>query len=173
MKGQRGFTLVELAIVLIIVGILIGAVWKAINLKTQASAKIKLSGFVQEWIAYYCTQDDLVYTSAPDSTRTIENITWRAYTGTDGASGPDVVVICASNNCGNAFGNKELTMVANTDITLDTDGEADAGEDLIVAATSVTISSGNVTSVTEVTSAGTSWGSTHKAMVIYCNKLSK
>lgn len=51
--GQRGFTLLEVAVVLVVVGLLLGAISIGKDLQRQAEQQIIYSKFVQQWAVAY------------------------------------------------------------------------------------------------------------------------
>ena len=56
-KRQKGFTLVEIAVVLVIIGLLLGGVLKGQEMITNAKIKALTSGFEGVSTAYYAYQD--------------------------------------------------------------------------------------------------------------------
>src|SRR6476659_3166684 len=57
MKQQRGFTLVEIAIVLVIIGLLLGGILKGQEMITQAKIKNSIADFSGISAAYHGYQD--------------------------------------------------------------------------------------------------------------------
>jgi prepilin-type N-terminal cleavage/methylation domain-containing protein len=75
-KDQRGFTLIEMAIVLIIIGIIIGAVVKGKDVMKSAEQKRLYSTFAREWqVAYnnYYDRTGWILGDGVDSANTLRD----------------------------------------------------------------------------------------------------
>lgn len=167
LKKAKGFTLIELAIVLVIIGIILGAVLKAQDLISNARAKKFVNDAGRKWDVATWTYFDrrgrfpgdsdkngiigedagddpkTDFTNAnfinpPDSPVTFGSFSFYVFLGNDGAASPkNVIVICKSNDCTGTFTADELEFMRALDTAID--GVSDAGLGLVRSA------SGNLT----------------------------
>ncbi len=154
-KQERGFTLVELAIVLVIIGIILGAVMKGQDLIKGARIKRFISK-VREWETaqwiYYdrygrfagdndsdgiiegdvkadLTGADFIYPPyGSDNSNAIRlgSNTFYVFFGNDNGT-KNIMVICADPNCG-TFDNDSLDYVKAFDTTMDGAANGTAGQ---------------------------------------------
>src|SRR5258706_6169431 len=81
-RVQQGFTLVEIAIVLVIIGLLLGGILKGQEMIKQAKIKNDISDFSSIYAAFYCYQDR-----------------YRQLPGDDGCAGTSAITaMCGSAN---------------------------------------------------------------------------
>ncbi len=176
MKRERGFTLIELAIVLVIIGIIIGMVLKGQDLVENARIKkfVNDSGRKWETAMWICFDrvgkfpgdtdanglidtDPLSATCTDASCTCIQNLQGTpernisglyVYVGVDGSTnGKNIIVICGDAGCANPLGTDKLNYARAFDSAYD--GTTDDRAGLVRGATAVTIgTSGAVTSVT-------------------------
>src|SRR5690349_19165494 len=92
MKRHNGFTLVEIAIVLVIIGLLLGGILKGQEMVTQAKIKNSIADFSGISAAYYGYQDRYRQIPGDDSGAT-------RWTGAFGGDGNGVVTGTYNNTC--------------------------------------------------------------------------
>lgn len=129
---QKGFTLVEMAIVLVVIGIILGAVLKGQDLIDNARAKqfiTKITTWEVALNTYFdrkgkypgdtdkngiigedvgdAPQTDLTnakFVNTPENSFIIGGATFYVYIGNDGAAAPkNYLVVCKVANCGTAY----------------------------------------------------------------------
>ncbi len=155
MREQKGFTLIELAIVLVIIGIIIGAVLKGQDLIVNARAK-KFINWTRSWegaqwtildrrgvfagdsdadgainnetppISAINTIANANFQNPPSETLTVGAFTFYMKFGSDSTTNDkNVLAICPADNCGTAIDSKELVYFEALDTALD--GAANVG----------------------------------------------
>ncbi|ACI21012.1 MULTISPECIES: prepilin-type N-terminal cleavage/methylation domain-containing protein [Thermodesulfovibrio] len=197
LKNQRGFTLIELAIVLVIIGIILGAVLKGKDLIENARAK-KFVNDVRQFEILSWTffdrkgyfpgadkndpiidgnpYDDIVnkgrFTDAPTTNAiTIGSYTFYVWLGNDGQTQKrNIIAITNTTTTGGAsFSDAELIYMEAFDTAVD--GAVDAKSGRVRAAESATITSASwlVNGVTLYTT-DNNWTSAAKALVYYFDR---
>jgi len=190
MRDERGFTLIELAIVIVIIGILLGAVLKGQDLIQNARMK-KLTTEVRKWEVALWTCNDRLGRFPGDSDNdglidsdptgdscvsslaqrptghsiTLGSYTFYIYAGNDG-NNRNVLAICGQSNCQNLTSGDPTyqDFLQNLDASIDGEVSATAGA---VRAGTATVSS----SVITATSTATGWTSTTGAALYYFDRL--
>lgn len=196
LKNQKGFTLIELAIVLVIIGIILGAVLKGKDLIENARAK-KFINDVRQFEVLSWTffdrkgyfpgadkndpiidgnpYDDIVnkgkFTDAPTTNAiTIGSYTFYVWLGNDGQSVPkNIIAVTNNNTTPGAFSDAELVYMEAFDTAVDGAVDADTGRVRAATAATVTSASWLVSSVT--LSTGDNWTSAAKALVYYFDRV--
>jgi len=178
MRNSKGFTLVELAVVLVIIGIILGAVIKGQDLVDNARAK-QFTNNVKSWqialSAYYdrkgrfpgdTDKNGLIGEDAGDSVNTdITNAkfvntplqqftlgqnTYYVYAGNDAAATPkNILLICTSATCGTAMNEEALKFVESFDTSIDSSADAKTGS--VYGITGITTAPSTTTWVTNST----------------------
>ena len=170
--NRKGFTLIELAIVLVIIGIILGAVLKGQDLIRNARAK-KLIAQVQKWEAFTWSfvdqkgrfpgdtdkdgvMDDTSptteilsenYTNPPTETIKLGSTTFYVKMGNDNATTPhNLIALCTTNNCDSALGADGAKYAEFVDTSID--GEANATGGMVRAGSDITVSDNKVTAAT-------------------------
>lgn len=199
-SSEKGFTLIELAIVLVIIGIILGAVLKGQDLIVAARAK-KVVNWEKQWETAQWTYLDRKGRFAGDNSRN-----GVIGDGESGASQSAVTEIGSANfinaptetttvgsitfymRMGNNNESTKKNVIAICKITdcstvfdndelvymeaIDTaiDGYADAGAGNVRGATALTVTNGIVTVITTESSGTTTWSTSHKALVYYFDR---
>lgn len=162
LKKAKGFTLIELAIVLVIIGIILGAVLKGQDLINNARAKKFVNDAGRKWeiatwtyfdrrgrFAGDSNKDGIIGNSAADNPKTdfvnanfinppespvaLGSFSFYVFLGNDGATPPkNVIVICKDNTCNGTFTDDELDYIRAFDVAID--GVSDAGAGLVRSA---------------------------------------
>ncbi|RLJ70126.1 prepilin-type N-terminal cleavage/methylation domain-containing protein [Hydrogenivirga caldilitoris] len=195
MRRERGFTLIELAIVLVIIGIIIGMVLKGQDLIQNARMK-KLVNEVRKWeVALWTCFDrkgkfpgdsnndgiidsdpkggsDSCWTNlaqAPTSnTVQLGSYTFYIYPGSD-TSNRNVIAVCGDSNCGTVTGDETYAdYLRNLDIAFDGEVSATAGVVRALSGGTANSGSGIITSATAATSGD--WTSTTKGALYYFDR---
>src|SRR5258706_11767550 len=104
-RKQRGFTLVEIAIVLVIIGLLLGGILKGQEMITQAKIKNVVADFSGISAAYYGYQDRYRAIPGDDSgaparwSGTFSGDDNGQVAGTSGNTCPSAVASCGPDSC--------------------------------------------------------------------------
>ncbi len=178
MRKNAGFTLIELAIVLVIIGIILGAIIKGQDLIQNARMK-KLATQVRVWeTALWTCYDRLGYfpgdtnqngliDSDPLNNSCVSNLanppvhnvrlgsyTFYIYAGNtnnDNDGEKNVIAVCGASNCGSASADTTYAdYLRSVDRTID--GIASATDGLVQVIGSITVSSNAVTAASPGTS---------------------
>lgn len=194
--NKRGFTLIEIAIVLVIIGIIIGAVLKGQDMIENARHK-KLANEVKkfETLAWGFLdrkgyfpgdsnkngvigetgenpQDDITTKGRFLDPPTSNSITLGSYTfyiwfGNDGGTTKkNIIAVTNSDTTANAFSDAELAYVEAFDTSID--GAANGADGRVRAATAITVSSASWLA-TAPTITG-DWTSATKALIYYFDR---
>ncbi|ACI22187.1 MULTISPECIES: prepilin-type N-terminal cleavage/methylation domain-containing protein [Thermodesulfovibrio] len=193
LKNQKGFTLIELAIVLVIIGIILGAVLKGKDLIENARTKKFISDVRQfevlSWTffdrkGYFPgaekndpiidgnPYDDIVnkgkFTDAPTTNAiNIGSYTFYVWLGNDnGTPKKNIIAVTNSNTTPAAFSDPELVYMEAFDTAVD--GAVDGTTGRIRAATDATVNSASWL-ITSPTISG-DWTSSTKALVYYFDR---
>jgi prepilin-type N-terminal cleavage/methylation domain-containing protein len=195
-SSEKGFTLIELAVVLVIIGILLGAVIKGKDLIQGARAK-KVYTWASEWetlqlahldrkgrFAGDTDSDGLIdedeykdeittakgFTKVPSDSINLGGFVFYMEMGYDNSASNDanVMVIVTVDNTATALTSDELAFMEAIDTAID--GSADAGVGNVRALTAATITSGIVLDVTEATSTADWTATTHLGLVYYFDR---
>ena len=192
LKNQKGFTLIELAIVLVIIGIIIGAVLKGKDLIENSRAKKFINDVRQFEILSWTffdrkgyfpgadknnpiiddnPYDDIVnkgrFSDAPTTNAiSIGSYTFYVWLGNDGNR--NIIAITNSNTTPGTFSDSELAYMEAFDTAIDGAVEANSGR--VIAATAATVNSAKwlVSGITSATSAA--WLTDTRALVYYFDK---
>lgn len=157
-RNSRGFSLIEMAIVLVIIGIIIAAIIKGQDLMVNSRAK-QVAGAISTWrnlaMAFldrngrmpgdgantgYITQQ-ATYSSAtkeiarsmptaPTNPISVGGMEFYTYFGhtTGTAAGRNVIVICGVANCQTAFTTEQLEIIKTVDTGFDKKADAKLGQ---------------------------------------------
>lgn len=195
---QKGFTLIELAIVLVIIGIIIGAVLKGQDLVDSARHK-KLTAEIKQWEVAAWTYLDRKgrFPGDQDKNGTIGNGTDNVKTDFN-ASGlaiapstnaltlgsstfylalgnagnkKNIIAVCTAENCGTAFADDELIFGQSVDTFLD--GEANGTKGRVYGTSddpSASPTSATWTAVYAANPSTVDWTSGTKALLYYFDR---
>ena len=194
--GQRGFTLVELAIVLVIIGIILGAVLKGQDLIQGARTKKFITDAGKKWEISAWTHYDrkgkfpgvgptsttglIGSGTSPSvyvdySTAHLQNAptnpvtlgSFSFYTFLGNDGTKNVLVICRDATCGTAFTSDELGFMQTFDNTID--GVSDGSKGQVRGATAAT---GAVATwlASGITLDAADWSTSDKALVYYFDR---
>jgi len=199
-RSQKGFTLIELAIVLVIIGIILGAVLKGQDLIQNARAKKFVNDAGRHWETITWTYYDrrgrfpgdsdkngLIgdgdpktditnanFINPPTSPVTLGSYSFYVFLGNDGdaITPKNVLVICKDSTCNGTFTADELDYIRAFDVAID--GSADAGVGQVRSA-SGTLTVDNtkwlVTNAGTVNTTSGDWtAGTDKALVYYFDR---
>ncbi|MCD6257923.1 prepilin-type N-terminal cleavage/methylation domain-containing protein [Candidatus Aerophobetes bacterium] len=171
--NRKGFTLIELAIVLVIIGIILGAVLKGQDIIRNARAK-KLIAQVQKWEAFTWSfvdqkgrfpgdtdkdgvMDDTSptteildenYTNPPTTSIKLGSTTFYVKMGYDGndTTPHNLIALCTTSDCDSALGADGAKYAEFVDTSID--GEANATGGMVRAGSDITVSDNKVTAAT-------------------------
>lgn len=125
MKMQKGFTLVELAIVLVIIGVLLGAIWKGSQLIANAQ-KLKEGGAVEALasrvVGSYCTDKPSTLDVNGDGTTDY----YVLYNCNPQDIKNSYMILCVDAACNTNFAKKDVDLFARFDARID-DGASNTG----------------------------------------------
>jgi prepilin-type N-terminal cleavage/methylation domain-containing protein len=184
--NRRGFSLVEMAIVLVIIGVIIGAIVKGQDLIVNSRAKQVTSaastwrnlamafmdrngrlpgdgaktGIIKSFAGYSSPTKEIMstMTTAPPQPVTVGSMSFYVFFGntTGDTTGRNVIVICKVADCQTAFTADEVEIIKAVDTAFD--GSADAGIGQFRGAKTATITDGFAATFTDLnsTTAGTS-----------------
>jgi len=184
-RNSRGFSLIEMAIVLVIIGVIIGAIVKGQDLILNARAKQVTSavstwrnlsmayldrngrlpgdggktGIIQPFAGYSSATKEIQrsMTTAPANPLTVGSLNFYIYIGntTDTTAGRNIIAICKDADCLTEFTSDELEIIKAVDTSFD--GVADAGVGQFRGAPTVTYATGYITLATpaDVSTSGT------------------
>lgn len=187
--NRKGFTLIELAIVLVIIGIILGAVIKGQDLIQNARAK-KLVSETKQWeVALWTCYDrigkfpgdtgtDGLIDSDPLSDACIQRLskrpghtvnlgsyTFYIYAGNDGTR--NLIAVCGATNCGSVTADDTYADFLRA-IDVSIDGADTPTTDSIRLINTISVSS-NVVSAATPASSG-SWSSTSKGALYFFDR---
>ena len=193
---DKGFRLIELAVVIVVIGILLGAVVKGKDLIQGARTK-KMYTWVQEWEALQYAhldrkgrfagdtdadgkidedeyKDEITkakgFIKVPSDSITLGGFKFYMEMGFDGGEtkNNNVMLIVTVDNTATALTSDELAFLEAIDTAID--GTADAGVGDVRALTAATITSGIPVAVTQVTSTVDWTATTHLGLVYYFDR---
>jgi prepilin-type N-terminal cleavage/methylation domain-containing protein len=192
--SQRGFTLIELAIVLVIIGIILGAVLKGQDLVENARHK-KLATEVKLWESLTWTYYDRKGRFPGDSNRdgtigedpktdftaanfintptsnvlTLGSSSYYLFLGNAGTK-KNIIAVCTSIDCGTVFPTEDLAAGESIDTSIDGDPSGTAGKLRAVSAvTSASSATWLVVAPTSPTNE-VDWTSATKAALYYFDR---
>lgn len=195
LKNQRGFTLIELAIVLVIIGIILGAVLKGKDLIENARAKKFINDVRQFEILSWTffdrkgyfpgasknnpiitadPYDDIVnkgrFTDAPTTNAlSIGSYTFYVWLGNDGNNKNIIAVTNSTTTSPSAFTDPELAYMEAFDTAID--GAVDAMNGRVRAATGATVASASwLVSPVNLYTTDNNWTSAASALVYYFDR---
>lgn len=193
-RNEKGFTLIELAIVLVIIGIIIGAVLKGQDLIENARHK-KLSTEVKQWETltwtYYDRKgrfpgdsdkdgtiddgavktdfDGANFINAPTTNKlTLGSASFYLFLGNAGDK-QNIIAVCINEACGaNVFKTEDLAYGESIDTSIDGESNGETGR---LRATSSSLTGTSATwQATVTTPAYVNWTSATKALLYFFDK---
>jgi prepilin-type N-terminal cleavage/methylation domain-containing protein len=196
-KGQKGFTLIELAIVVVIIGIILGAVFKGQDL-IESARHDKLAAEIRQWenltwvymdrrgmfpgdanrdgtIGDSSVQADFAasgLTYAPTTnTISLGGTTFHLFLGNHGVR-RNAVVVCLTHNCAGAGSTfaaiADLEYARSFDLAIDGAESGTAGR---VRSVNVVASANSATWLATVTAGFTAWTSSTVAILYFFDRL--
>jgi len=199
-RNEKGFTLIELAIVLVIIGIIIGAVLKGQDLVDSARHK-KLTTEIKQWeVATWTYMDRKGYfpgdsdsterdgtigdgtsnvkTDFANSGLAIAPLTNTLTLGSNTfylflgntATRKNVIAVCVSDNCGTVIGDDGVLFAESVDNSLDGTIAANTGRILGATAGITGVSATWIASGTPTLEATSTWTSATKTILYYFDK---
>lgn len=169
---QKGFTLVELAIVLVIIGIILGAVIKGQDLIANAQAK-RFTNELRKWEVVLWTYYDRHHKFPKNKSKLgglanqlqnpIEIGGTDIYFGFGSSNGKEYLVACKDSGCSAITSDYLIFIFRTTDIAIDGNENATDGLVQCISDGSIDTSSWNATA----TAGSCSWNSTTHGLIYY------
>ena len=185
---EKGFTLVELAIVLVIIGIILGAVMKGRDLIDNARAK-RLASEINKWtVAMYTYMDqkgklpgdnnsdgyidsnpiddltDENFVEIPRNTLTLGSVTFYLYPGVVNGT-KNAIFICVNDNCTSTFSGYEK-YIEMVDVSFDGNSSVKTGA-LVGITGTINVNGTTKTATVNPASLANNWTSAQAAIYYF------
>jgi len=200
LREEKGFTLIELAIVLVIIGIILGAVLKGQDLIAGTRAKKFIMDAGKKWEIGAWTHFDRIgrfpgdadsngligdgnpqadlaalnMTTPPVTPLTYGSFTFYVFLGSDSTGTPanaqNILVICKDVDCLIAFSNDELAFVQSFDTSIDGTASGTAGLVRATATTPTVVTLANYLATHATDVVSVAWTASPKALVYYFDR---
>ena len=166
--NKKAFTIIEIAVVLVIIAIILGAVWKGSSL-LSSSNKTKAISWINSWISELERYNGRAVNPPPDSYQAPNETLYIKYGSyTTSSYKTNIIAVCNSSNCSTNLSEDTKTLAKM--IETQYNDKVGAGQGVVRGADSISVSGQNISSIT-VNSTDTNWSGNYKAIVIFYEKV--
>lgn len=167
--NNKAFTLIELALVLVIISILLGAIWKGSSL-LFSSEETRAITWINEWISELERYGGRAANPPPESFQVPNETIYIKYGSYSTSSyKTNIIAICNSTDCSTNL--SENTKILAKKLEAQYNDKKGASVGVVRGATNITVSGQEIGSITITNSSDTDWGNDYKAIVIFYEKI--
>lgn len=166
---DKAFTLVELAIVLIVIAIFLGVIWKGSSL-LFSSRETETISWINAWIAELERYNDRVVNPPPESHQAPNETLYIKYGSyTTSSYKTNIIAVCNSPDCSTNLSNDTKILAKMLETQYNDQKGASVGG--VRGAINITVSGQKIGSISIATATDTNWENNYKAIIIFYEKI--